>query len=172
MNAPQEKTTDPLTATMLDNLEKQMQLCKGFLCLLQEEHKALVAMDVDGLMRFSRKKEELLQHIHQLDDSIRDTTMEIARDRNSDSKTLTEIIPLLSGRTAETFDIFRKKLGAVREEILMRNLINKRFTEDTLNFLNDAISLITSGHHKHSVYAGHGPAPSKNRTAAMVSKEV
>ena len=157
---------------MQESLEKQLQLCRGFLCLLQEEQNALAAMDLEGLMRFSRKKVELLDHIHQLDAKLSRETAGLAAEHHGEARTLTELIPLLPGPAAGRFDQFRTKLTRLREEIMLRNRINKEFSEATLRSIGDAISLIAGGGRRQPSYAAPGaPAPTTSNPA-FLSREV
>jgi len=161
-----------MTQTIHDSLQQQVQLCQGFLCLLKEEQNALVSMDLQSLMHFSRKKEELLLHIQRLDSSIQDSTGRLAVSVNAMPGSLAELIPLLDDDAAEELDDVRQKLKQIREEILVRNLINKRFTEDTLMYLNDAIALISGGGVPPSTYADQARHSRKNSDPSLISREV
>ena len=172
METNQALTHKSLTETMHTNLEKQMQLCRGFLCLLKEEQNALVSMDLQALMRYSRKKEELLHHIHNLDSSIQETTVEMAQEYRSSSRTLTELLPFMPEEKAGELNGFRKKLIALREEIQTRNMVNKQFTEDTLTYISDAIDLITGSDENQSVYAAKKAGHKKTCDPTLLSREV
>lgn len=172
METDQALTKNSLTETMHSNLEKQMQLCRGFLCLLKEEQNALVSMDLQALMRYSRKKEELLHHIHNLDNSIQETTVEMAQEYQSKSRTLTELLPLIPKEKACELNNFRKKLFTIREEIQTRNMVNKQFTEDTLSYISDAIDLITGSDEHQSIYAAQQTSHKKTCDPTLLSREV
>lgn len=172
MEINQALAKNSLTATMHTNLEKQMQLCRGFLCLLKEEQNALVTMDIHALMRYSRKKEELLHHIHNLDNSIQETTLEMAQEYRSKPKTLSQLLPLLPREKAGELNKFRKKLFEIREEIQVRNMVNKQFTEDTLSYISDAIDLITGTGKEPSVYAAQKISHKKTCDPTLLSREV
>ena len=172
METAQALNKNSLTETMHTNLEKQMQLCRGFLCLLKEEQNALVSMDLQSLMRYSRKKEELLHHIHNLDNSIQETTLEFAQEYKSNTRTLKELLPLLPKEKADEINSFRKKLFEIREEIQTRNMVNKQFTEDTLTYISDAIDLITGTGEDPSVYAAQKASHKKTCDPTLLSREV
>ncbi len=172
METDQALSNNLLTQKMHTNLQKQMQLCRGFLCLLKEEQNALVSMDLQSLMRYSRKKEELLHHIHNLDNTIQETTLEMAQEFNDKPRTLTDLLPLLPEKNAGELNNFRKKLIAIREEIQVRNMVNKQFTEDALSYISDAIDLITGNGESQPVYAAQKTSHKKTCDPTLLSKEV
>ena len=143
---------------ILDSLALSLQLSQELLAAVQEEFTALKIMDTQGLFRLSRQKETLLAKIHFLDDSLNKSLAEQQKN------------PPIEGQRperAERIDQCKKKIKAVRQEIQARNMANKRFTEDTLGYLSDAITLITRPVQPENIY--HIPGRSQHRSQSMPS---
>src|SRR3990167_8277685 len=86
---------------------------------------------------------------------------------------LAALIPLLAPEEGGKLGRYRKKLTGLREEILSRNQINKHFAADVKQYLNEAISLITSGIADRPMYefTGRSRQPSSNQPS-FISREV
>lgn len=131
---PTNTPTPPTTHDILEGLALNLTLSRELLSALHEECIALRTMDTQALFRLSRQKETLLAKIHYLDDSLRSA---LATEEKAQTPSL---------RTAEQREAigqYRAKIRALRQEIQAKNSINKRFTEDTLGYLSDAIALLT-----------------------------
>lgn len=115
---------------IIEGLALGLSLSRELLATLQDESVALRTMDTQGLFHLTRQKEALLAKIHYLDDSLRP-----ALSKEGNAKTPPE--------RAQQISQYRAKIKATHQEIQARNIINKRFTEDTLGYLRDAIALIT-----------------------------
>lgn len=143
----QTQTTEqcPLPARFFETLEQEVLLSQDMLAILSEEQKALVAMDMQALIRLSAKKENRLSRIQALDSLLVNLAAELRPEASDKPARLAALIPLLPQEEGEKLGQYRKKLTGLREEILSRNQINRHFATDVKAYLNDAISLITSG---------------------------
>lgn len=155
-------------------LQQQEQNSQVLLSLLAEEKKALLEMEMSALLSLSKKKEQQLSLIGNLDEILTEMAKNIALTAGIPVKGLSSLEPHLHPPDAAQLARYRKKLTFLQEEILARNLINKKFAEETKKFLGEAISLITTG---GSAHEGHGyttrglSKPSKNQPT-FISREV
>jgi len=123
----------PAEQEILEGLSTNLNLSRELLATLEEECGALRTMDTQGLFRICRQKETLVAKIQYLDNSLRHT---LTGAGNAQAAAPPPEHTRLIGQ-------YREKIKAMRQEIHSRNMINKRFTEDTLGYLSDAIALIT-----------------------------
>ncbi len=155
-------------------LQQQEQHSQVMLSLLAEEKKALLEMEMSALLSLSKKKEYQLSVIQNLDDILTEMAKNIALSSGIPVQGLSTLESHLNAPDAEQLAGYRKKLTFLQEEILARNLINKKFAEETKKFLGEAISLITTG---GGTQEGHGyttrglSRPSKNQPT-FINREV
>lgn len=162
-----------LPAGFHETMEQEILLSQDMLAILDEEQKALVAMDMQALIRLSGKKENRLTRIQALDSKLADMVREFRPETNEKTTRLAALIPLLTQEEGAKLSQYRNKLTGLREEILSRNQINKHFADDVKTYLNDAISLITSGIAERPMYGltGRNRKPSMNQPS-LISREV
>ena len=148
-------------------------LSQDMLTILEEEQKAMVVMDMQALLRLSAKKENRLSRIQALDAMLADLSGALLPDSPGKTAKLATLIPLLNPEDGEKLKQYRKKLAALRQDILSRNQINKHFASDVKQYLNDAISLITRGITNNPIYGLNGLSrkPSLNQPS-LLSREV
>jgi Mg2+ and Co2+ transporter CorA len=158
---------------LFELLYKEVDLSQEMLALLDQEKTALVAMDMTTLVELSRQKLKQLDRIRALDESLQKTSRQI-----TDSTASTIKLSSLNEHASETerprLESLRQQLLALREQILSKNIVNKRFAEDTRHYLNDAISLITTataGQHPSYGKAKQGGKSYANQPT-MISCEV
>jgi len=171
----QTETTElrSLPAKFFETLEQEVLLSQDMLAILNEEQKALVAMDMQALIRLSAKKENRLDRIQALDSLLADLAAELSPAAHDKTARLAALIPLLNPEEGEKVSQYRKKLTWLRKEILSHNQINKHFAEDVKTYLNDAITLITSSIADRPMYGltGRSMRPSLNQPS-LISREV
>jgi flagellar biosynthesis/type III secretory pathway chaperone len=163
-----------LPAKFYEILEQEVLLSQDMLTILNEEQKALVSMDMQGLIRLSAKKENRLNRLRSLDSLLAEMTGKlIPGAATGEPAKLSALIPLLDQEEGERLGQYRKQLTGLREEILSRNQINSHFAADVKTYLNDAITLITSGIADRPMYGltGRSTKPSLNQPA-LLSREV
>lgn len=158
-----DDTKSPLGQDLLADLEVNLKLSQDLLATLHEEGTALRGMDTQGLFRISRQKETLLAKIHYLDDAIKASLA--AADKTA-----------AAGLTPEKSTVvsqYQSKINGMRREIQTRNSINKRVTEDTLGYLNDAIALISRPDVEENTYRVPGRSSLRNKNLpSYISREV
>ena len=161
-----------LPPRFFETLEQEVLLSQDMLTILQAEQKALVAMDMQALISLSAKKENRLSRIQALDSLLAEMTKEFRPEPPEKTGKLAALIPLLNPEQGGKLTHYRKKLTGLREEILSSNHINKHFAADVKQYLNDAISLITSGIADRPLYGlGLGRKPSLNQPS-LISRAV
>lgn len=150
--------TEPKTKSgqeIIEGLAVSLKLSQDLLASLHEESKALRTMSTQELFRTSHQKDILLSKIHYLDDALQSSFSALRKDPASSS---------LSPEHSRLIDDYKRKITNIRQEIQTRNTINKRFTEDTLRYLSDAIALITRPPEADNTYRmpGRSQARAKN----------
>jgi len=162
-----------LPAKFFETLEQEILLSQDMLAILSEEQNALVAMDMQALIRLSSKKENRLSRLQALDAMLAEMTAELRPEAPEKTTRLAALIPLLNPEEGGKLTQYRKKLTGLREEILSRNQINRHFAADVKTYLNDAISLITRGIADRPLYGltGLSRKPSLNQPS-LISREV
>ena len=160
---------------ILDILKRQVTISTSFLALLQAEKTALVNMDMNALVSLTKKKEQELAKMAQLDHSLQEVAGKIvAGDNHIGNRVikLAELIPFMTREQTLSVKNYRDKLASLREKITDNNLINKRFASDTLGYINDAISLICGEIASPPLYSTQGRQGAANSAPALVSREV
>lgn len=153
--------TPPTSQALIEALALNLRLSQELLVALHEEASSLRAMDSPGLFRLSRQKDTLLAKLHYLDDAMKAQTS--AKDQAPEG---------ISPEQALVIRQYKGKINALRGEILAQNLINKRFTEDTLGYLHDAISLITRPPEFSNTYHIPGRSQARGRSLPnFISRE-
>ena len=162
-----------LPAKFFEALEQEVLLSLDMLAILNEEQKALVAMDMQALIRLSGKKENRLSRIQALDSLLADLASEVNPAAQGKTARLAALIPLLNPEEGNKLGQYRKQLTELREDILSRNQVNRHFAADVKQYLNDAISLITSGISDRPMYGltGLSKKPSLNQPS-LISRAV
>ncbi len=145
----------PVEHDILDGLAVNLKLSQDLLTALHEESTALRGMDAQGLFRISRQKDNLLSKLQYLDHSLQTSL--------ADENTTTTASRLTSEQL-RTVGQYKTRINSMRQEILSRNTINKRLTEDTLGYLSDAIALISGSAQEENIYSipGRSQTRSKN----------
>jgi flagellar biosynthesis/type III secretory pathway chaperone len=149
---------------ILNSLATNLQLSEELLTALQEEETALKTMDTPGLFRLSRRKETLLVKIQYLDNALRKSLIGQSENPSTESQT---------PERTQVIGQYKIKIKAIRQKIHARNTLNKRFTEDTLGYLNDAIALITRPVEVENIYRAPGRAQARGKNMpSFISRQV
>ena len=145
----------------IEALALNLKLSQELLVALHEEATALRAMDSQGLFRLSSTKGTLLAKLHYLDDALK--AQAPAKDSSAEGP---------SPEQAVIIRQYKERISTLRGEIMARNFVNKRFTEDTLGYLHDAISLITRPPEANNTYHIPGRSQARGRSLPnFISRE-
>lgn len=155
---------------LLQDLQVNQKLAEELLLLLAQENTALQKMDIRSLSFLAKEKETLLVKIHYLDNRITETVRQHVPGKKN--KKLADLVPILESDQAKVLSQYNKNLIALRQEIQAKNLVNKRFTGDTLLFINDAISVFISPPSRNQLYGNKGKSRHHYKNPTMISREV
>ena len=155
-------------------LHSLVKLSAEFLSLLQAEKKALTGMNIPVLAEITRKKDMDLTRIQRLDENIQEISRRMipATEKASENIKLADTVPYLNKKDGLILEKYQKKLSLLRTEIVTANYVNKKFTNDTLGYLNDAVSLICNGIVSDPTYNSGSQEKKAKTIPALVSREV
>jgi len=150
-----ESRYEAMADKLLLMLDKEILYADEILHLLEEELRALLEMDMPALVSLSRKKMEQLHRMQRLDTSVQEQIDAIlvcagkkgaANASGQEKKTvdISSVAELFANDSKEILQRKKELLQEKRREITDKNYINRRLVEDSLGFLNDAISLFTT----------------------------
>ena len=140
----------------IEGLNVSLKLSQDLLALLGEENLALRSMSTQELFRISRQKTMLLAKLGYVDATLKNILP--AEGQNSGE----------ASERGQVIGQYKRRINEVRGEIMANNMINKRLTEDTLGYLNDAISLLTRPSREEALYRAPGKVPARNITLPSV----
>ncbi len=160
------------TASLFRSLEKEISLCEELVAVLESEKAALIAMEMQELIRLSDLKQSLTERISQQDECLRELIMELIEAPGSRVVKLSAIEPAIGDEDAVILSKYREKLASLRFQIEDKNLVNRRFAEETLEYIGDAISMITGAIAEHTSYESRGNTRPTAPGPAMISREV
>jgi len=163
---------NPHFTKLISNLQKQIQFAKIFTTLLNQEQQALLDMDMATLTTLSKQKENGARQMAYIDDQIREATGAILEGHGSRDQTLKEVCKVLPESDAKKLSIGAALLKKIRLQIEERNYINLRFTHDTLQYLGDAIRLISDGIATDPIYTTRGLGKAASVAPTLISREV
>lgn len=139
---------------VIEGLAVSLKLSQDLLASLHEESTALRTMSTQDLFRISHQKDILLSKIHYLDDALQNSFAALRKD---------PVVNSLTPEQSRLIDNYKNKITSVRQEIHAKNTINKRFTEDTLSYLSDAIALITRPAEADNTYRIQGRSQARGK---------
>lgn len=147
-------------------------LAQQFLALLDTERQAIAGMDVAVLMRQVRSKEALLTDLQQLDHELGESMARLKQATAVGPAGLASLDSLFQGDEARRFKALRQEWGALRQKILVNNLVNQGFIRETLAFLGDAMSLFVDSGRRHAGYLAGGVSRKVTSGPCVLSREV
>lgn len=136
-------------------LGKGISCSDEFLSLLEEELQAVLKMDMTALISLSKRKTRLVDLLQQLDRAVAKQAEvlnpggQTVSSRQAKGKRENAVVHLSAiaescpKEQKEKLCRHRDQFVARRRTIADKNYINRRLIEDSLGYLNDAISLLT-----------------------------
>ncbi len=159
-------------ASLEELLTMQTGHCRSFLRTLEEEKQALVDMDMPRLISITAKKEYQLKRLTHLDKMAREKVAEISKTLGQEKiEKLSSLPAFFDQGDSVTLQRHIRTLAGLREEIRDRNIINRKFTMDTLNYIENGIALITGGIEADKRYHADGVSR-LGGGPALISREV
>lgn len=170
---------------LFENLQVNMKLSEDVLNILEDEAVSLKEMDTAKLLRISKQKGNLFIKMQYIDNSIEQSIAQLEKTISAASQSpgpgntpqpigkLGRLAKILPSDKAQTVYRYKDTLFKLRQKIADRNLVNKRFTEDTLGFLGEAISMITGpARATNTTYSYSGISQPSSSLPSMISREV
>ena len=143
------------------------------IAIIQQERDAITGMDTSTLIRLTNAKEEAFAALQGLDDELRDILAHLEDGDRRSAVKLSMLDPYFPGQMQKRFRALRKEWTARREEVLAGNVVNRKFIQETLSFLGDAIALFAGGDRRQN--EGYKAAGTPNRVPVapcVISREV
>ncbi len=162
----------PHFAKLMASLQKQIKFSKIFITVLDKEQKALLDMDMASLLTLSKQKESGVRQMTYVDEQIKEATQALLNAPEEQTVTLKEVCTVLPEKDAHKIEIGATLLKKIRRQIEEKNYINFRFTHDTLQYLGDAIRLISDGVSTDPIYSIQGLGRAASVAPALISREV
>ena len=128
---------------------KKIMLYNDLLHYLKEERESLISIDLDKLWRISKEKEETCADIEL-------TRQEIisAVSSKEDQKyfNLNRIMEFIPGKFKQEFQKLYLRILKIKGEIEVLRIQNMTFIDDSLNFMDEIISIITGEAESRIIY--------------------
>jgi hypothetical protein len=158
-------------------LDEHLERYQALVDYLAEEKKLLLALDLDGLWAFSRRKEELAleiqAHIKKLEETISETALALGLPL--------EPLPLLADLAARLPDPWRgrlsegsRRLAILKNIILRENEASQAFIAESLRLVNESMDILTGASQLRGegYNSGGGQGEKKPSLPVKLSREV
>jgi flagellar biosynthesis/type III secretory pathway chaperone len=141
---------------------------------LRQEWECLKKNDLSSLLPLLRSKETHLTAIKEKRESMvqilkRFAGEGVGKDRPG---VLSDLYPFASPSQAQKIKNYQRMTERTLHQIGSLNERNKRFIQETLNYLGGLFSLFTSSHQERLIYAQRGKAAFSSLPACRVSRKV
>jgi hypothetical protein len=128
---------------------KKIMLYNDLLHYLKEERESLISIDLDKLWRISKKKEEACTDIESTKQKII-FALSLQEDQKSfNFNRITEAIP---EKFKAKFQNLYLRILKIKGEIEVLRIQNMTFIDDSLNFMDEIISIITGEAESRVIY--------------------
>lgn len=160
---------DDSTIQYLEKIIYKKILCYSELqrCF-EKERQALIDLDIEALWEISKEKETLCTKIEQL---RRELSSTLVGSEDGAFVSLREIIEIIPVDKRSQFRKLNHTLNRYKSEIDMIRKENKTHIEDSLQFLDEMISLITGEVEPHVLYNNKSRL-NKSSNRMVLSREV
>jgi hypothetical protein len=154
-------------------VEQEAASHEALLHTLEEEWSCLRNHDPLSLASLLPTKEALLQEIRKIRTALQELLP--APSRNPDARSIDSALRNLAGlldpAEAKRIKQCQETTGRLRKQIHYLNDRNKRFLQETVNFITDLFSLVTGTVHEEVSYAREGKTR-RGMSPSLVSREV
>ncbi len=158
--------------SLFEILGSEENLSNELLNLLDQEQTALTAVDLKGLISLSQKKNKLAVQIHNLDETIQHVAKKMLGEDDRNIVKLSSLESKVDTAEAGKLKGFRQRLNDLRRKIHDCNMINKKFAEDTLGYINDGISMISGAVAAEGEYQGRVGLNRASNGPVLINREV
>lgn len=141
---------------------------------LKEEREHLIKTDMDALWDVSDKKQSILPRIEALRAQILSTLSDASMNHHMDGRpfSLTTVLSVIPHRERERFQKPYLALVNVKAEIEHRSQENKRFVEQSLDFMDELIGILANAGGSNGIYTNNGISPDKGPGNLLLHREV
>lgn len=155
---------------LLDILEKEIDVYREFLNLLQMERQYMVDLSLDRLHDCSNQKETIILDLKVLEESRMDITASIQNSSNSEFLTLSMIIDMAPARYKKGLESCRSNLVSLINSIKEINQINGILAKRAVNYTRNSLSFLNRIVNELPVYLPSGHMEQDNKTGKLVCK--
>jgi hypothetical protein len=140
--------------TMMQSLEKlfyrKIMLYNDLLHYFRKERESLMNIDLDELWRISKEKEDICSEIKSTRQEILSTIADPKIDKTSFR--LRQMLDLIPKENRAKFQELYRTLINLKSEVDVLRKENMAFIDDSLQFLDEMISIITSERESETMY--------------------
>ncbi len=157
--------------TLLEILEKEVDLYKEFLSLLQAERQYMIDLSLDRLHECSNHKETLILNLQILEVSRKDVIALILNGQQYGIPTLAMIIEIAPMRYRKGLDACRSNLLSLVNSIREINQINGILADRVINYTRNSLSFLNRLAYELPVYHSSGRMEQEKKSGRLVSKK-
>ncbi|MEA1945999.1 MAG: flagellar export chaperone FlgN [Thermodesulfobacteriota bacterium] len=128
---------------------KKIMLYNDLLHYLKEERESLISIDLDKLWRISKGKEEACADI---ESTRKEIISALSSKEDQKSFNLNRIMEFIPGKFKAEFQNLYLRILKIKGEVEVLRIQNMTFIDDSLNFMDDIISIITGESESRIVY--------------------
>jgi hypothetical protein len=128
---------------------KKIMLYNDLLHYLKEERESLISIDLDKLWRISKEKEETCADI---ESTRKEIISALGSKEDQKSFNLNRTMEFIPGKFKAEFQNLYLRILKIKGEIEVLRIQNMTFIDDSLNFMDEIISIITGGTESRIIY--------------------
>lgn len=156
---------------LLAILEKEVNLYKEFLNLLQMERQYMIDLSLDRLHECSNQKETLILNLQILEEARKDVIALILKGHRSISTTLAVVIEKAPMRYKRGLEACRSNLISLVNSIREINQINGILAGRVINYTRDSLAFLNRLAYELPVYHSSGRMEQEKKTGRLVYKK-
>jgi len=133
-----------MEAFTVDTIEKlfykKIMLYNDLLHCFEEERKSLISIDLNKLWGLSKEKDEICSQIKSI---RREMSVAVNLENEQDAFNLNQVMDLIPGKCTDKFKKLYLRILKLKGEIEILRKQNILYIDDSLEFLDEMISIIT-----------------------------
>ena len=142
-----------MEAFTVDTIEKlfykKIMLYNDLLYCFEEERKSLISIDINKLWKLSKEKDEICA---QLKSIRREMSVAVNLEDKPNAYNLRLIMDLIPGKCADKFKKLYLRILKLKGEIEILRKQNILYIDDSLEFMDEMISILTGENESRSIY--------------------
>lgn len=162
---------DDKFAGLMEILDKEVELLREFMVLLQRERQYMIDLSLDRLHECHNQKETIILNLKVLEDSRLDLIAAINGSNQSTFPTLTMIIEKAPARYKKGLDASRSNLRSLVDSIRELNQINGILADRAISYTRNSLSFLNRLIHQLPVYLPSGRMGQHNNAGRLVCKK-